>query len=116
VKEFDYKPKTMKDGNLLFEGIVKLKVPSYYERLELIKKVNFQSNEKGEVENNKHYIDSLIKLAMLTKDFIKEVDVLRVEDGFKYVSFDDLSFDKDGSLLIEEIGHAVLNGISLGKN
>lgn len=116
MREITYKPKLMADNKLVFDGTVTVAVPCYYERLELIKKVNFKSNEKGEVENNNHYLDSLIKLAKLTKEFIKSVDLIRVEDGFRYSSVDDLDFDKEGNSLIEEIGHMILNGISLGKN
>lgn len=94
-----------------FSGHVVIDVPTYKERISLVKAMEFKANEKGELVEN----DSFSKaefLVGLAEKHLKKIDV-KNKEGVKFTSFEDLNYEKDGADLINRIGAMVLEGVKL---
>lgn len=105
MKEFDYVPKK-------FAGKVRLKIPSYRDRMKLAQEMSVPKSEGG-ID-----ISAGAKAAEKLLDKLSELIVsIDVEyKGEKFTSLEDLEYYEEGNELIGELGHVVLNGLSLGES
>jgi hypothetical protein len=94
-------------------GTLILSVPTYRERLKMIKECNFKVSEEGNVNINSDTIDSLIKLLDVTEPFFKKID-LKCHD-IKAKTFEDLETYSEFDALLSEAATSILNAGKLGK-
>lgn len=119
MREITYHPQPFtdeagKEHAPKFEGEIKLDLPSYKERIQMVKALNFKTeNNKAEVGDNN--IDEALKVLDLVEKHVKAVDLVRSADGLEFKSLEDLGYDSDGSELINEIGRVILGGTRLGN-
>ena len=115
MRQITYIPQLCNEaGELIFQGKIILNALKYAERMNLIKDVNFKVKENS-VELNTDQIDSIVKIIEVAEKHVVSVDLIRLSDQVEFKCFDDLSYDKDGSLLINELGNVILSGVKLGK-
>lgn len=96
-----------------FEGEVKFVIPTYSQRLRYIKETNIGSSDEGLTEIDG--IDRLEKMVEIAKKHIKEVNLVRIEDGFKFDSLELLELDRDGGEVLAEVSQSILAGVKLGN-
>ena len=102
MKTFDYKPQ-----NESFEGIVKVDLPTYKERIDLVKQIGTDITEANAINK----AGDILKLV---EKHVVSVDLTHA-NGAKFKSLDDLGYYKEGSEIVNELGMVVLNGIPLGN-
>ena len=95
------------------KGTFKLKVPTYRERLKMIKECNFQMNDKGEINIGLDSIDSIIRLVDVTHKYFEVVKLEK--DKVKVSSFEEAEQYSEFDGIITEAASAVLNAGALGK-
>lgn len=110
--EVDYKP--LKN----FEGFIKIKMPRYKERIEMIKKMNIkpkQSEDNVEVETENSGFDSALFMADMIQNYILNIDVTHIETKTHITTLEHLECYKEGVELINEVSSVLFNGLSLGN-
>ena len=78
MKLFDYKPKAN------FEGIVQIEIPSYKERLNLLKSFNFSINSEGQVDS-KDLTDGAIGMIELVEKHVKSISLKMNDELFENI-------------------------------
>lgn len=112
MKEYAYKPQSE-----VYEGEVKIKVLKYKERLKLLKDKGFRITAEGTVEvGDGNQLDAAIQMAEIAEEYVSEVKLKRKDNNRLLKAFEDLEYDQDGVLLINELAGQVLAGVKLGKN
>lgn len=106
MKEFDYVPRSEK-----FVGVVKLKVPNYYERVKLVQ--TMQVGIKGGELTSEDQLGSVLKMLDIAKTHVVSIDLAC--EGMKLNSLEELSYFAEGTEMINELAGVVLSGIPLGK-
>ena len=114
MKEFIYKPEER--GNKTFKGEILISIPKYKERLGMIKGLNFQFNEKGEVQGGSEQFESAIKIVDIAEKHVKQLALTVIETGEKISTLDDLEYSQEGTELMNEVANFVLSGVQLGKS
>lgn len=114
IKEADGSAKTKKVAPL-FTGDVLLEIPKNSERLAYIKGLSLSIGSDGTL-NKSEAIDRADSMMSFALKYIKEVNLVRLEDGFVFNKPDMLEYDSDGSQLLVQIASKLANGIKLGKN
>lgn len=94
-----------------FSGAITVDVPKYTDRLRLLKDVNFSAGDK-ELDKTSG-VESMIRMIEIAPNYIKEIEVVRIFDGKKYTSFEELNEDADEVCV--EITKLVFEGVKLGK-
>jgi hypothetical protein len=101
-----------------YEGItgeIVLSVPTYMERLKLIKGCGFRMDAKGEVGlGDEDGFDAFIKLVESSKKYYKKVDVKI--DEVRIRNFDGLEQNPKCDSLISNAASLLLHGGKLGKS
>jgi len=103
-----------KVDNEFFEGMIEISVPSYVERLRIMKELNFKVVD-GKVETNE---DTLEKMALQVEKlgtFVKSVNVKMKKSGGNITSLDELGFYNEGATVIMELSGYISRGLSLGN-
>jgi hypothetical protein len=114
VKEFAYKPKLERDGEAVVTGEVIIELLSYDERLQILLESSFDADEQG-IGKNKNIVKYMLKMSALAQKHIKSVNLTRA-DGHRYLCVEDLLYCKDGGEILQEVGSAIANGITMGKS
>jgi hypothetical protein len=109
MREISYDLKKYKD----ITGELILEIPSYRERLKMIKECNFQTDSKGQVVISGEGIDSFIKLLDVTEKYFKKIDVVCGE--IKAKTFSELEGSPEFDSLINDCAAFILNAGKLGK-
>lgn len=104
MKLVDYKP-----SNPGFSGTLKIKIPTYKERLKMAKTLSLDKLQDKDAAQ----LDILDGLIDAVKSHIATIDLKFAGEVFKTV--DDLDYFKEGTDLLTEISQVLINGISLGK-
>lgn len=95
------------------KGELVLGIPSYRQRLMMIKECSFKMSDKGEVEVGAETIDSIVKLLDISKPYFKKVEL---ECGdIKVKSFDEMEEYAEFDTLLTEASSSILNAGRLGK-
>lgn len=111
AKTYDYKPGKIMgvDGELYdspFSGTVKVEIPTYKERLAIIKEMGVDKAEDAG-------IDSALGLINLVEKRVVSVNLKIGKESI--TSLDELSYYKEGSDIINDLGKVMISGISLGN-
>lgn len=107
MKEFDYKVKA--EG---FKGHIKIKVPNYKERMQMVTDMGIKLGNDGAVEGG-----DMMESASKAWDKLS-VHVVSVDLSFgkhKFESLEDLSYTQEGSGVINELTRVLMGGIGLGN-
>lgn len=111
MREFDYDLKKYEK----ITGKLTLSIPTYRQRLKMIKDCQFQiDNKTGQVNINSDTIDSIIKLLDVTKEHFKKID-LRYGTDIHVKNFDQLESYSEFDTLLIEAASSILNAGKLGK-
>lgn len=94
-------------------GFVKLKMPTYEEKLLISKTMSVNESESSQSDK----IDSLITLSNELKKRLEEVALTSKDESLEIVitNFEELSTIAEGVELINELIRIMLNGVSMGK-
>lgn len=128
-KEFDVlevdaenKPILNQDGSYkykkspaLFSGEILLQIPKNSERMSLLKDLSLAIDSKGEI-NKSDAINRSEQMVEFALKHIKEVKLVRVEDGFIFDKADMLEYDSDGAAILNQVASVLANGVKLGKS
>ena len=88
-----------------FKGKIELEIPTYKERLALVKEVG--------IMDEKTAMDNLDKMFEVVEKRVKKVEIEL--DTQKINSLDELSYYQQGALIINELGQILIQGIPLGE-
>ncbi len=104
-----------KKSPALFSGDVLLAIPKNNERLAYIKSLSLELNSEGKLNKSEAIdrADSMMKFAL---KHIKEVNLVRIEDSYKFDKAEMLEYDSDASQVLIQIASKLANGIQLGKS
>lgn len=94
-------------------GELVLTIPTYRQRLKMIKDCNFKVNDKGEVNVSSETLESMIKLIDLAQPHFKKVNLKCGEIQVK--TFEQMESHSEFDNLITEAATSLLNAGSLGK-
>lgn len=109
MKELNYDLKKHKD----ITGKLVLTIPTYRQRLKMIKDCNFKVSEKGQINVGNETLDSMVKLIDLAEPHFKKIDLTCGEITVK--NFKDMESNPEFDTLITEAATTLLNAGSLGK-
>lgn len=105
----NYTPRLLDENqNSVFNGHVEIDMPTYKERITLLKKVG------TDVEGDK-IIEKADVLADITMKHVVKTELVHVQTETDFNSLDELSHYAEGTQLINELASVILNGIPLGK-
>lgn len=103
-----------KVDNEFFEGTVKLTVPSYSDRLRIMKELNFKVVD-GRVESNEDTLEKLALSVDKLTTYVKEVCVQVKKTGEILTSLDDLGMYQEGAVLLSELTAYLSRGATLSS-
>ena len=89
-----------------FDGTIKVKIPNYRERIQMVQDMGFDDEKIG--------LEAGSKMIELVEKQVESVELTH-DSGEVITSLDDLSYSREGSLLINEIGKTIMGGIPLGN-
>ena len=117
MRDFIYTPNLCKGKDAILKGTVTFQLPKSIERKKLIIELNLEYNDNNEVKFTKKdsAVDKLEKMQEITARYIKSVNIENKETKQKHKSFEDLEYDPYCDELLVELGHFLINGMSLGK-
>jgi hypothetical protein len=103
------------------KGKIIIKVPSYTERMDLVKSLNLRIGLNGDVDlkNDAEAISSAKEIFIHADKFVVAVDVVAEGNGFsgKISTLEELGMFEEGAKIItEKVAAIIYNGIKLGKN
>lgn len=113
LKEFSKSQKKENKDFVDVEGKLVLVIPTYRQRLKMIKECNFKMNEKGEVSTGLDSLDSIVNLLDAAKPYFKKIDLKCGEAHVK--TFEDMESYPEFDTLLTAAAMAVLNAGKLGK-
>ena len=94
-------------------GTVSLEMPSYLERIKLLKELNLKGSGK-EVEISDETWDMAAKMVEISQKYTNGVELSF--NGKEFRSLEDLEYYKEGVEVINEIAQTVINGVRLGND
>ena len=97
-----------------WSGHVMIDMPSYKEKLAILKEVNIKVGAGGAVASDDNAMEMVEKLYAKMEKLVKAVDLVH-EGGTEVKSLDDLGYYAEGQEVIQEIQGVLTQGISLGK-
>lgn len=111
MKLYKYAPEKIKtvddlEVNNPFKGYVEIQIPTYKERLDIVKGLDFDDKKQNGADAGKKVIDLVIK-------HVKSVSLQYGEE--KITDLDELSYYKEGTELINGISAIIIQGIPLGN-
>lgn len=116
MREVKWTPPIEEGQEPKFKGHVMVKVPTTKERLENMEQVGIKYNAQGEILGELDMISTGGKLVDIASKMVILVDLELIEDGTKYSSFEDLTYDNKCDSVIMDLGKIGLRGVRPGKN
>ena len=124
MKEISYIPKPCQESKdehgavtlALFSGSVKMRLPNFDERYDIIEKAGLKVSQTGEIDTSGNAIQIIRNIVKVSKEFYVSVDIKKLSDGTEYKSFEDLSMDSDCDAIITDIARALRDGFKPSKN
>lgn len=113
VKNEDGSVKTKKIEPV-FSGIVKCNIPKHGDRMKFVNTISSEINQEGELTEAKG-VDKGQMMIDFAMKHIKEVNLVRKEDGFIFNKIEMLEYDIDGANILMQIAGKLSQGIHLGK-
>lgn len=113
MKVFKYKVGTIQDCNdkevkLPMSGEIELEVPTYKERLTLIKTLGFTESELDKS------FDKCMGLVDIVEKRIKSVNI-KLDTGEEIKTLEDLGYYREGAEIINDLGRLIISGFGVGK-
>lgn len=105
---------THKVDNEFFEGSVEMSIPSFSERMKILKEINYKS-ESGQVDASSDNLDKFSKSVEKVKELVGSVNIKIKSSGEEIKTLDDLSYYNEGTAVLVELTGLMQSGISLGK-
>lgn len=129
MKLLKYVPEACQGEDKKFDGSVEIILPTFDQKYSYLEEyAEFASGEDPtkEVEDDKLTLEEKKKrnllrikqirdIVRISKPHYHSVSIVKLSDGTKYESFDDLSYDDDAHAILIEIAPKLLSGFSLGK-
>lgn len=95
-----------------YKGKVKLKIVSFLERNEMMKRVNFKLDQSNvELSDN---LDAASRMSEIVKENLVSLDVCKGKKKFN--TLEELDLDCDVAGFYVEVGSVLLRGIDLGED
>lgn len=113
MKKYRYSPETITtiEGATIkspFSGFVEVEIPSYTERMDILKSLNFSDKDGINVESGQ-------KVIKLVEKHVVNVS-LSFGESEKINSLEELGYYKEGTELINGISAIIVQGIPLGNS
>lgn len=99
-----------------FEGQVKLAMPKYRDRLQMISQCNFKVNENGEIAGGMENLNSLIKMIDFVSKAAKEIHITHKESGVTVKTFDELEENSSFDVVISDLAGFYMNAGKVGNS
>lgn len=120
MRNFKYVPNYCKGEKSIGDGYIILKIPSYVERMSLVKEFGIKPNSDGTVGYAVDALDSIKLMAKKLSEFIDEVCIIinpcpEYPDGLELKSFEDIEYNPHFNSVIEEMCGFILGGSRLEK-
>lgn len=106
---------THKVDNEFFSGSIEISVPTYSERLRIMKELQFKVQEDGSVEKSSDSLEQSAKFVEKLGQYIKKVDLKIKKNSESISSFDTLGMYAEGASLIMELTPYISRGLTLGN-
>jgi hypothetical protein len=116
MKSYKWVPDLKEGDKLIFEGHVILDIPLPKKRIELISNLQFEVDSEAKIKMQSNQIEQFLKMELICKEHIKEIDLKHVESGIEIKSLEDLEPYYEYMTFIGACGNVILSGIKLGKN
>lgn len=97
-----------------FEGTVEIDVPSYVERLRIMKELNFKIVD-GKVETNEDTLEKMAKQVEKLATAVKSVNLKLKKSGEEIKTIDELGFYSEGAAVIMGLSGYITSGFTLGN-
>jgi hypothetical protein len=115
MKIFKYNVGTIVDNDgketkIAMSGVIEIEVPTYKERLTLIKTLGFNDETKKDKS-----FDSCLELVDIVEKRVKSVNVSIEKSADKITNLEDLGYYKEGAEIINDIGRLIISGFGVGK-
>ncbi len=95
------------------KGSIKIEIPKYAERMNLLKDINLSFIQSGEVKISNDQIETMIKIKDVVQSKVSSVDV---EISKKKInSFEDLEYYAEFNVILNELSSIIFNGAKLGN-
>ncbi len=101
-----------------YSGTVTLRVPSFDEHCEFVEMLEMsraKAKDSPDVPLEVLKLQSIRKMVKHSKDYYQEVDIVHVESGKKYASFDDLQYDQSVWSVLGDVASKFVEGIQVGN-
>lgn len=110
MREIDWKLSKEND----FSGVIRLAVPKYKARLELVKDLGIKYTDDGKADLGQS-MDSAIKLFDMVEKHVKKVAIVHKKTKIEIKSLEDLEYHPEGQVIINELSGLLINGVPLGN-
>ncbi len=116
MKEIDFVPRVCKGDAPLFEGFVKLRLPSFDERMKYLEDAGVVIKEDGTVDHSLKQMSAVRKLVQFSAAHYIKVSLKKVEDGSLISNFEELTLDPDCDGILIEVASSIASGLKPSKN
>lgn len=99
-----------------FKGQIKLAMPKYRDRLQMIKDCNFKTGSSGEMLLGLDNLDSIIKMIEITCKAAKEVTVTCEKTDVTAKSFDEMELNPDFDAILQDVAGFYMNAGKVGNS
>jgi len=99
----------------VFDGFIEVEIPSYKERIKLIKQFKTTVGSDQITITEDQAIDELDKIIELASAKVKAVNLMVEKGSYQFSRLEDLESFAEYPILIGAIGKILLQGISLGN-
>lgn len=100
-----------------FTGEIILRRPNHNERQDFVDTLNLKINEEGDVDVSAMEPLKMVRsMVNISEKFYAKVDLTRIDDGERFESFEDLSFDAECDPILMDVATALMNGNRVSKN
>ena len=111
MRYIDYDVKRYEEYGIT--GTLTLRVPTYRERLRIMKECNLTINENGVVKKNSDMVDNVISLLDSTQPFFEKIDLKC--GNIEVKTYEEMESYSEFDLLISDASAYLLNVGKLGK-
>lgn len=114
--DIKYVPDSMKIEGALFEGHFIVDPPLYEQRLDYLSECGIGIDQEGKYNLKLDDFKTIVKVIKMVIPHIKESNIIRKEDGYKFSSNEELRADEQGGILIQEVCMSLIRGLRISKN
>lgn len=117
MKEIEVTPQACKKEGAIFEGSVKIKIPTAVQRYKYMADINFQNVNGGDIDAiTSNQLLAVSKMIELSVPHYAEVNIKYKDGSGSFKSYEDLASDPSCDEILVEVAGMVLNGFKPSKN